>query len=59
MKFIATESFLLRIVYINYGEDGGAGGDLLNKGMADDFFTKPFSLENRCKTLVEKPPPAQ
>jgi DNA-binding NtrC family response regulator len=46
------------IIAVMTGEDGGAGGDLLKKGIADYFFTKPFSLGNICKTLVEKPPPA-
>jgi DNA-binding NtrC family response regulator len=36
------------------GEDGGAGGDLVKKGIADYFFTKPFSLNDFCRTIVEK-----
>jgi len=36
------------------GEDGGAGGDLLKKGIADYFFTKPFSLNDFCRTIAEK-----
>jgi hypothetical protein len=34
------------------GGDGEIGGFLLEKGIADHFFTKPCSINHICKTLI-------
>ena len=40
------------------GGDGEVGGLLLEKGIADYFFTKPFSINYICETLItDKPDP--
>jgi DNA-binding response OmpR family regulator len=38
------------------GGDGEIGGFLLEKGIADHFFTKPCSINHICKTLITDMP---